>query len=84
VRNRRRRGGRFNFSALGIPCGADITFLPNPDMRLTVAPDGASLMFDGSCTSLTNIVTTFFQKPKNKISQYFTYKGQTLWHLSHA
>lgn len=75
---RQRHGGRFDFQSIGIPCGANLVFQPDPELDLVVASDGRSVLCDGVLTSLTSIVYTYFGKSRKNITQYFIYHGQTL------
>ena len=69
------RGGMFDFAALGIPCGAELVFQPDPELNIFVANDGRSIVCDGRITSLTAVVLHYFGSYRHNITQFFRYNG---------
>ena len=72
------RGGLFDFAALGIPCGAELVFQPDPELDIFVANDGRSIVCDGKITSLTAVVLHYFGSYRSNITQFFRYNGVSL------
>lgn len=73
---------RFKFSMVGIPIGAELTFVPT-GIKVTVASDD-QIEYEGRIFKLSPFVGTFMPVEKRNVSgayqgaKYFTYKGEVL------